>query len=170
MNIKTITVGELEENCYLLIKNDKCLIIDPGDEFDKIKEEVGSLKVIGCLVTHYHQDHIGALEEVISYYDIDINKPDLKIFPIETIETPGHTTESKTFYLPKEKIMFTGDFLFKDSFGRTDLGGYDPDMIDSIKMIRKYPDDITIYPGHGESSTLGKEKQHFDYYINWLQK
>ena len=170
MNIKTIIVGELEENCYLLIKDNKCLIIDPGDEFNKIKKEIGNLEVIGCLVTHFHQDHIGALEEVISYYDTEINKPDLSIFPIEIIETPGHTAESKTFYLKDEKIMFTGDFLFKDSIGRTDLGGYNPDMIESIRLIRKYPDDITIYPGHGPISTLGKEKQHFDYYMNWLQK
>ena len=66
--------------------------------------------------------------------------------------------------------MFTGDFLFKESFGRTDLGGNNKDMIDSIKLIEKYPDDTTIYPGHGISSNLGKEKQHFVYYYRWLEK
>ena len=170
MDIKTIIVGELEENCYLIIKNKECLIVDPGDDFETIKKAIGDLKVVGCLVTHFHQDHIGALEEVISYYDVDINKEEYPNFKYETIETPGHTAESKTFYFPKEKIMFTGDFLFKESFGRTDLGGNNKDMIDSIKLIEKYPDDTTIYPGHGISSNLGKEKQHFVYYYRWLEK
>ncbi len=170
MDIKRIIVGDLEENCYLLIKKNECVIVDPGDEFEKIKKEVGNLKVVGCLITHFHQDHIGALEEVISKYDVSVNKVDSKEFTYEIIETPGHTSESKVFYFPKEKIMLTGDFLFKESFGRTDLGGNNKDMIDSLNVIEKYSNDITIYPGHGEESNLGVEKQHFVYYKRWLEK
>jgi glyoxylase-like metal-dependent hydrolase (beta-lactamase superfamily II) len=164
MDIKTIVVGELEENCYLLIKDNECVIIDPGDEFERIKKEVGDLKVVGCLITHFHQDHIGALEEVISYYDLEVNKVKSKKFKFEIIKTPGHTIDSKTFYFKKAKIMFCGDFIFERSIGRTDLGGNDEDMKDSLKMISEYPDDITLYPGHGESTTLGKEKKYFSYY------
>ncbi len=170
MDIKTIVVGELEENCYLLIKDNECVIIDPGDDFELIKKEVGDLKVVGCLITHFHQDHIGALEEVISYYDVDTNKVNSKNFKYEIIDTPGHTAESKTYYFKKEKIMFTGDFLFQESFGRTDLNGNNLDMIDSLEKIKLYPDDTTIYPGHGPSSNLGREKQHFVYYKRWLEK
>ena len=53
--------------------------------------------------------------------------------------------------------MFVGDFIFKDGVGRTDLGGNYSDLINSIKKISKYSKDITIYPGHGESSKLGLE-------------
>ena len=56
--------------------------------------------------------------------------------------------------------MFTGDFIFKGTIGRTDIGGSDKDMIKSLKMIMPYPDDIKIYPGHGDSTTLGVEKQN----------
>ena len=164
MNIQTIVVGPLQTNCYLLILEDKCLIIDPGDDFIKIKKEIGNKKVVGCLVTHYHPDHIGALEEVISYYDIEVNKPKYDIFEYEIIETPGHTFDSKTFYFKKINAMFTGDFIFKNSIGRTDLGGNDNDMKKSLEDFKKYDNNIVIFPGHGPSTILGEEKNRFYLY------
>ncbi len=164
MNIKKINVGPLETNCYILTINDECLIIDPGDDFHLIKEAIGERKVVGCLVTHFHPDHIGALEEVVSYYDIEINKPKYSSFEYEIIETPGHTFDSKTFYFKKNNTMFTGDFIFNRSIGRTDLGGSDKDMQHSLNNFKKYDDEIVIYPGHGPKTTLGEEKIHFDLY------
>lgn len=164
MDIKKVIVGPLETNCYIVSIDNECLIIDPGDEFSKIKEAVGDKKVVGCLVTHFHQDHIGSLEEAISKYEVDINNSSSKKFDFEIIETPGHTNESRTFYFKKNNIMFTGDFIFKSSIGRTDLGGNDKDMISSLEMIKSYPDDIIIYPGHGPNTTLGEEKKHFSLY------
>lgn len=165
MEIKTIQVGYLDTNCYILTKDNECIIIDPGDDFDKIKKEIGNNKVVGCLVTHFHQDHIEALEEVVSYYEVEINKESFGKFKYETIETPGHTFDSKTFYFSKDKIMFTGDFIFKHGIGRTDLGGNDKDMINSINDFMKYNDDIILYPGHGPSTTLGQEKNNLlNYY------
>ena len=166
MNIEKIIVGDLETNCYILSKGNECLIIDPGDEFLKIKEAIGNRKVIGCLVTHFHPDHIGALEEVLSFYNIEVNKSRYGNFEYEIIETPGHTFDSKTFYFKEENIMFTGDFIFYKSIGRTDLGGSDNDMKQSLKSFKQYSDDILIYPGHGPSTLLGKEKKYFDMYYN----
>lgn len=164
MDIKVIKVGPLETNCYILTIDNECIIIDPGDDFNKIKEEIGTKKVIGCLVTHYHQDHIEALEEVISHYDIEINKPKYGKFNYEILETPGHTFDSKTFYFKDINTMFTGDFIFKSSIGRTDLGGNDKDMQESLENFKQYNDDITIYPGHGPKTTLGIEKINFVFY------
>ena len=164
MNIETIVVGPLETNCYILSIKDECLIVDPGDDFPKIKKAIGNKKVLGCLVTHFHQDHIEALEEVLSYYDIEVNKPKYGSFEYEIIETPGHTFDSKTFYFKKINTMFTGDFIFYRSIGRTDLGGSDKDMKQSLNSFTKYDDSIIIYPGHGPSTTLGEEKNHFKLY------
>ena len=166
MDIKVIQVGDLETNCYILSINNESIIIDPGDDFNKIKEAVGDNKVIGCLVTHFHQDHIGALEEVVSYYDIEINKPEYGNFKYKIIETPGHTFDSKTFYFKEINTMFTGDFIFKSSIGRTDLGGNDKDMINSLEKFKSYDDSIIIYPGHGPSTILGIEKRYFNMYYN----
>lgn len=164
MDIKVIKVGPLETNCYILTIENESIIIDPGDDFNKIKEAIGTNKVIGCLVTHFHQDHIEALEEVVSHYDVEINKPKYGKFNYETIETPGHTFDSKTFYFKNINTMFTGDFIFKSSIGRTDLGGNDKDMIDSLEKFKQYDDDIIIYPGHGPKTTLGQEKINFIFY------
>lgn len=164
MEINKINVGELETNCYIISIANEYVIIDPGDEFPKIKQFLTNKKVVGCLVTHFHLDHIGALEEVLSYYDLEINKVKSTKFQFEIINTPGHTQDSKTFYFPQEKVMFCGDFIFKKSLGRTDLGGSYKDMQESLKIISNYPDDIKLYPGHGPSTTLKEEKSHFKYY------
>ncbi len=164
MNIKTIVVGPLETNCYIISVDNECIIVDPGDEFNKIKEAIGDKKVVGCLVTHFHQDHIEALEEVLSKYEVDINKISSSKFEFNIIETPGHTKESRTFYFEKNNIMFTGDFIFNRGIGRTDLGGSDQDMKSSLEMINSYPDNTIIYPGHGPSTTLGEEKKRFSLY------
>lgn len=168
MKIKTLILGELQTNCYILTIEDECVIIDPADDFSCIKENVGNKKVVGCLVTHFHFDHIGALEEVLSKYDLDINKVNSDKFNFEILETPGHTIESKTFYFFKEKLFFSGDFLFKGNIGRTDLGGNNRLMKESLSKIEKYDSDITIYPGHGEKTTLGEEKKNFQQYVEYL--
>ena len=54
--------------------------------------------------------------------------------------------------------------ILEFSIGRTDLGGNDKDMKESLEMIKKYPDETILYPGHGESTTLGEEKKLFHYY------
>ncbi|MCK7528749.1 MAG: MBL fold metallo-hydrolase [Ignavibacteriales bacterium] len=67
--------------------------------------------------------------------------------------TPGHTPGEYCIYLEKEKICITGDVLFNESIGRTDLWGGDYNtLIDSIeKKLLQLPDDVVIYPGHGDS-------------------
>lgn len=166
MKIEKIEVGYLQTNCYILIKNNDCLIIDPGDDFDRITSKIGNLNVLGIIITHYHFDHIGALEDIKNKYKTtiyDINnleekKYQIKDFEFEVIHTKGHHDTCITIYFKEEKIMFTGDFIFKGSIGRTDLEtGNMLEMKASLEKIKKYPKDITIYPGHGEVSTLEYE-------------
>ncbi|MBR1417109.1 MAG: MBL fold metallo-hydrolase [Bacilli bacterium] len=159
MNIKTVVVGQLQENCYIVEKDDNCIIIDPGDEVEKIISEIDK-KVIGILITHHHFDHIGALDELKEKYNVPVNNFDVINFNFDVIETPGHTSDSLTFYFKDEKVMFVGDFIFKDGIGRMDLPtGNINDMKNSLKKIFTYPLDTYIYPGHGSISTLKEEKQ-----------
>ncbi|HEX9252424.1 MAG TPA: MBL fold metallo-hydrolase [Ignavibacteriaceae bacterium] len=75
--------------------------------------------------------------------------------------TPGHTPGEFCIYIPQIKSCITGDVLFYDSIGRTDLWGGDYDIL--IKTINEkllsLPDETIIYPGHGENSTIGREKK-----------
>lgn len=164
MNIERLVVGELRENCYIVTKNEKTMIVDPGDEFERILKYTRNLNVVEVLVTHHHYDHIGALLQVEEFFHIKENKKS-GYFDYEVIKTPGHTSDSLTFYFKDDKVMFTGDFIFLDTIGRTDLvTSSDEDMISSLNIISNYPNDIIIYPGHGKSTTLGHEKTNFKFY------
>ncbi|MDG5788733.1 MBL fold metallo-hydrolase [Evansella sp. AB-P1] len=82
-------------------------------------------------------------------------------FEFQVFETPGHSPGSVSYYLPNEKIVFSGDVLFHGGVGRTDLPGGDHDtLMDSIhnKML-SLPDETTVANGHGPVTTIGKEKE-----------
>ena len=158
MKIKRIVVGEFEENCYIVEKNNECIIIDPGDEAIRISENI-TKSVEGILVTHHHFDHVGALDKMKEKYNITKENDLANIgWNIEVIETPGHTKDSLTFYFKDDKVMFTGDFIFQGTMGRMDLptGSYE-DMLNSLEKMVDYPKDIDVYPGHGEKTVLGLE-------------
>ena len=170
MKIKTVVVGALETNCYIVENEDSCLVIDPGDEFLKIKNSINK-KVVGVLLTHKHFDHVGALKEIVDYYNVPIyDKNNLsngvnKIGDFELIVNynPGHTLDSISFIF--DKVMFSGDFIFACCIGRTDLGGDFNLMQDSIKKILTSTVNYKIYPGHGETTMLNKEREMLNYYL-----
>ncbi len=166
MEIKKLVLGPLHTNCYLVIKENACLIIDPASSADIIINACKSYQVKGILVTHHHFDHIGALKELENFYHLKHNTFNDN-FGYEIIKTPGHASDSLTFYFKPEKVMFTGDFIFYHTCGRCDLETSSiKDMQESLAKIKQYPDDITIYPGHGKSSILGAEKELFTKYFN----
>lgn len=163
MKIDKVVVGALKTNCYILSKGNNCIIIDPGDEYNKIKKVIGLKKVIGIIVTHYHFDHIGALNNFNKTIIYDINNLEEKEniigdFKFEVIYTPGHKDDCISIYFKEDEVMFTGDFIFKGTIGRMDLeGGSVPDMKNSLEKIKKYNKNIIIYPGHGDNTILKNE-------------
>lgn len=172
MEIKRIITGALDENCYVLIKNKTVLIIDPGDDYQNIKEAIGDNKVLAVLITHSHFDHIGALRSFLTKRSIKIFKKSnleekeytIGDFSFDCIYTPGHSKDSVTFYFKEDNVMFVGDFIFKESIGRTDLPGGDTlEMENSIKKILTYDENIKLYPGHDDETTLKYEKEHNPY-------
>lgn len=174
MLIEKVVTGCLQENCYI-IKNleNECLIVDPGYNFEDIKKQIGSYKVLKILLTHSHFDHVGALKQVEEEYSVTTLKKDnseekeyhFGHFHFNVIFTPGHSSDSISFYFFEDDVMFTGDFLFKGTIGRVDLPTGDMGMMKSSLMkISKYDSKIKIYPGHGDVSTLGEEFQNNDYF------
>ncbi|MTK11673.1 MAG: MBL fold metallo-hydrolase [Clostridiaceae bacterium] len=101
--------------------------------------------------------------DVIGKVDKFLNEGDtFKIGSIEIkcIHTPGHTPGGICFMV--EDVVFTGDTLFAGSIGRTDLAGGDFDaIISNIKnKLMILPDNITVFPGHGPQSSIGRERVH----------
>lgn len=162
--IERVVVGKLEENCYVVTINDKTYLIDPGDESEKIEKYLKDKNLVAILVTHHHFDHVGALEYFEKKYKLKHNTYVDDNFTI--IKCPGHSQDSLTYYFKKLSCMFCGDFIFFNSIGRMDLpGGSIKDMKASLENIKKYDDEIILYPGHGSYTNLGKEKRHFNYYF-----
>ena len=161
MKVDRVIVGDLQTNCYILSIDNDVLIIDPGDEYEKIIDKVYGKNILGILITHRHFDHIGALKYfdnvIYEYKNLSEKEYNIGKFKFNVIYTPGHTKDSVCYYFKDENTLFTGDFIFKDGIGRTDLGGNSIDMINSLNKIKFLKGDTLVYPGHGDSTYLKNE-------------
>ena len=176
MNIEKLTVGILETNCYILKGEKKGVIIDPGEESNRILEAVSGFQIDLILLTHNHFDHIRALPAVleatsakVAIHNLDAIaeaniglKDGLKIpfegKEISVIHTPGHTPGSCCFLLGVN--LFSGDTLFPGGWGNTSFsGGSEKAIFRSIReKLMSLPDETIVYPGHGEATTIGEER------------
>ena len=94
-------------------------------------------------------------------YVKDNEKLTLAGFEITVFYTPGHTHGSCCYYLEEEKILVSGDTLFAGSVGRMDFPTSSAaDMNASIKRLLKLPEDVEVWPGHEQSTTIGHEKRY----------
>lgn len=90
----------------------------------------------------------------------------LGYYSLQCIHVPGHSPGSIVFYSPEGRCLFAGDVLFQGSIGRSDLPGGDiRTLIDSIREnLLTLPDATLVYPGHGDATTIGYEKQ-YNFYL-----
>ena len=86
--------------------------------------------------------------------------PEFK-YSLVSMFTPGHSPGSLCLYCKEEKVLFSGDTLFYHSHGRTDLPFSDgTDMSKSLRKLSELPKDTRVYPGHGQTTTIGEEKSN----------
>lgn len=175
----------------------ECAVIDPGDESNVILDytESNRLKPVAIFITHGHFDHVGAAGELrratsapvyihrkdaytgktrdpfrlfvdddVKYYG-EGDKIPVGSMVFQIIETPGHSEGSVTLLC--KDALFTGDALFKDSCGRTDLpGGNMRVLLGSLRRLYDLEGNYEVYPGHMDSTDLGRERQ-FNYYMKY---
>jgi glyoxylase-like metal-dependent hydrolase (beta-lactamase superfamily II) len=166
MIIKRIPVGPLMANCYIVgdALTKEVIIIDPGDEAEKIFSvvEEDGYKVVSIALNHAHFDHVGALDAAKDRFGVPvINKEGIYHVgrhEVKALKTPGHSDDGLSFLCGN--CVFTGDVLFRMSVGRTDLGGDFNTLRRSIHELYKLPEDTVVYPGHGLTTTIGKEKKY----------
>ncbi len=86
---------------------------------------------------------------------------------LKALFTPGHSPASISFYEEKSGYIIAGDVLFYESIGRTDLpGGNLTTLLNSIReKLFILPDNVVVYPGHGDSTTIGHEKKYNPFLI-----
>ncbi|MFI3323919.1 MAG: MBL fold metallo-hydrolase [Rikenellaceae bacterium] len=102
---------------------------------------------------------VGAMPTVIDIDLSEVQKVSFGQTTLEVIPTPGHTPGHVSFFEPQGRVLFTGDTLFKESIGRTDLPGGDYSWImkSILESLIPLGDDVQIFAGHGHSSTIGHE-------------
>lgn len=84
---------------------------------------------------------------------------------LKVIHIPGHSPGGSCFYLENEAILISGDSLFAESIGRTDLpGGSQAQLVGAIRAkLLTLPETVKVFPGHGPATTIGHEKRHNPY-------
>ncbi len=99
--------------------------------------------------------------------ELKFGQTTLKIIP-----TPGHTPGHVSLFEPVKRVLFTGDTVFKESIGRTDLpgGDYNALMTSILQRIIPLGDDVKIYPGHSEDSTIGHESLYNPFIVEVINE
>lgn len=105
------------------------------------------------------------MERTIVCADVLVKEKDelsLAGFKWNVLETPGHTAGSVCYYIPSEQVLFSGDTLFAGSLGRTDLPtGDQKAIVSSIReKLLPLPEETKVFPGHGEGTTIGRERRY----------
>ena len=200
--LKQLELGPMQNFVYLVgdPAARQCVVVDPAWEIDTIVNTAAAddMTLIGALVTHTHQDHVGGslaswgmpgripgVEELLAKVraKVYVHKAEREFLPglgsdlvkvdnhdtldvgrlkLTFLHTPGHTPGSQCFLV--DGRLISGDTLFINSCGRTDLPGSDPkEMYYSLtQRLAALPDDTVLLPGHnygGETSTIGREKR-----------
>ncbi len=106
------------------------------------------------------ENYEGPLHFLAAHDIVQLGKDELKV-----LLAPGHSPGSICFYCEAQKFIIGGDVLFRESIGRTDLpGGNQAALLQSIReQLFVLPDDLIVYPGHGEPTTIGYEKKYNPY-------
>ena len=198
MKRHALVVGRLQTNCYVLESHGEAIVVDPGDEQERILGFVNDLKakVRFIVATHAHFDHVLAVDGVRrgTAAQFLVHKDDLSILHsmqervqqfmglqvppppkvdnflkdgdnlklgqeiIHILHTPGHSPGSIS--LTGDGYVLTGDALFNQSIGRTDLPGGDMNtLLESIKgKLFQLPNKTLVYPGHGPETSIEDEK------------
>ena len=191
LQLKQITVGTWQENCYLLICRETrdAALVDPGDDFERIARMVGKMRVTKILLTHTDVDHVGALDAAreawrapVYVHPLELARPGNSESPprriehtrplreglvirigtesVRTFEVPGHAPGHVAFAFDNRSLV--GDAIFPGGPGHT----HSPDALNQAlyhlqRVVFRWPDSTTLYPGHGKPTTVGAERESF---------
>jgi glyoxylase-like metal-dependent hydrolase (beta-lactamase superfamily II) len=186
IQIEKLELGPFGTNAYILICRNtaESVVVDAPADAAKILAVLDGTTPRYILITHNHMDHTGALAELKSNLGLPVaahpddagrmpvsadqllNDGDVISFgdiELSVLHTPGHTPGSTCFL--SESILIAGDTLFPDGPGRTGSPADFKKILGSLtEKIFVLPDDTRVFPGHGNSTILGKERKAFEHF------
>ncbi|AMO90309.1 Zn-dependent hydrolase [Corynebacterium sp. HMSC06D04] len=194
LKLKSISVSEMDNNCYLICAGEEALLVDAADDAPALLNlaKENGVRISAVLTTHRHWDHVRATKEVIkatgaTHYasfldspampapvDVELKQGDTLTFAgheFPAIILRGHTPGGVAIAVDIDGTtnLFVGDSLFPGGVGRTDSEG---DFVRLYKDVNErifdvYPDSAIVRPGHGKSTTLGEERPKL---AEWWQR
>jgi hydroxyacylglutathione hydrolase len=197
MEILKRPMGDYQTNCYIVKMDGKEIIIDPGvGASEWVMANVTN--PVAILNTHGHFDHVWSNSELQSKLNIPLyspkgdvplltsssfmpglppSTPDVEVDGDQTLDIGG--IEVKFHHFPGHcpgcsmieigDVIFSGDFLFEGSIGRWDFPYSDAEsMRESLKKFSKWSGDKTLYPGHGNPTSVQRELRNVEYWIRMV--
>jgi glyoxylase-like metal-dependent hydrolase (beta-lactamase superfamily II) len=182
--IERLELGPFGTNVYIIVcqSTKESVLVDAPGEAPKVLERLRGTKPKYILITHDHWDHLGALAQLKSEIKVPIaahpadsaNLPStpevvlkdgdvitLGSVNLDVLHTPGHTPGSVCFLYGK--YLISGDTIFPGGPGKTSTPSAFEQIVESItSKIFVLPGDIQVFPGHGDSTLIEKEKQEFE--------
>ena len=189
IELRVMPVGEFQTNCYLIVETELCegILVDPGDKAQEILDWIGNTRITRLLLTHGHPDHVGALQTVRQSLGVKVGihradadafsiQGDFELSPgdifklgdahVEVDHVPGHTPGSvalKLIDFDGFHHALSGDAIFPGGPGHTNTPEALVTVLESLSYtVFSWPDSVRLHPGHGESTTVGKERAAFE--------
>jgi glyoxylase-like metal-dependent hydrolase (beta-lactamase superfamily II) len=183
---------EVDNNVWVLGDDAECVVIDAAHDAAPIVEAVAGRTVKAVLLTHAHDDHIGAVEALtaatgapaylhpddrVLWDKVYAEAPDRQLadgdvfevggVTLRTLHTPGHAPGACCFHSAELGVVFTGDTLFHGGPGATGRSFSDfPTIIDSIRdNLLSLPAETVVHTGHGDDTSIGAEHGDLDAWI-----
>jgi len=183
---------EVDNNVWLVGDDEEVLVVDAAHDAATILEAVAGRRVVGIVCTHSHNDHVNAVQDLLSKTQapVYLHPADTMLWEVvnagiaftpladgdvitiagtqaQIIHTPGHSPGGVCIYVPDPGVLLSGDTLFHGGPGATGRSYSDfPTILDSIReRLLTLPADTRVLTGHGDETTIGSESSAYDDWV-----